>query len=137
SDSSNTPKIQWQAWSDQVFEKARAENKIVVLDLEAVWCHWCHVMEERTYSNPAVERLMNSSVIAVKVDQDSRPDLSNQYPDYGWPATIIFNSDGTELAKRAGFIEPDEMVGLLQNLIKTRKPEESAKGAAIQFTTKG
>ncbi|HEY9790025.1 MAG TPA: DUF255 domain-containing protein [Candidatus Obscuribacterales bacterium] len=137
SDSSNTPKIQWQAWSDQVFEKARAENKIVVLDLQAVWCHWCHVMEERTYSNPAVERLMNSSVIAVKVDQDSRPDLSNQYSDYGWPATIIFNSDGTELAKRAGFIEPDEMVGLLQDLIKTRKPEEAAKKPAIQFSAAG
>src|SRR5262245_49341147 len=98
------PPIKWQAWSDQVFDRAKAENKIVVLDLEAVWCHWCHVMEEKTYSNPAVARLMDKEVIAVKVDQDSRPDLSNKYADYGWPATIIFNSDGTELAKRAGFI---------------------------------
>jgi uncharacterized protein YyaL (SSP411 family) len=137
SESSGVPKIQWQSWSDQVFEKARAENKIVVLDLEAVWCHWCHVMEERTYSNPAVARLMNSGVVAVKVDQDSRPDLSNKYSDYGWPATIIFKSDGTELAKRAGFIEPDEMVTLLQNLIKTRKPEETSKKAEIQYSAAG
>src|SRR5262245_36102331 len=78
--------IQWPDWSDAVFDQARRENKFVVLDLEAIWCHWCHVMAETTYKNPEVIGLMQSKYIAVRVDQDARPDLSNRYEDYGWPA---------------------------------------------------
>lgn len=126
-------KIQWQSWSDRIFEQAKSEHKLVILDLEAVWCHWCHVMDERTYSNPAVAKLINSKYIAVRVDQDSRPDLSNKYQDFGWPATIFFASDGTELAKRAGFIDPDDMVGLLQKLANNPTPEETAKVGAIKY----
>src|SRR5256885_9957356 len=96
--------VKWGGWSEDLFDRAKRENKFVILDLEAVWCHWCHVMDEKTYSNPQVQKLMASKYIAVRVDQDARPDLSNKYEDYGWPATIIFKSDGTELAKNAGFI---------------------------------
>src|SRR5260370_1124472 len=84
------PRIQWQGWTDDPFTRAEKEKKLVVLDLEAVWCHWCHVMDEKTYGDARVIQLMNEKVIAVKVDQDSRPDLSNRYEDYGWPATIVF-----------------------------------------------
>src|SRR5689334_22915101 len=68
--------IQWEPWSDEVFERAARENRYVLMDLEAVWCHWCHVMEEQTYSNPKVIELIKSRYIAVRVDQDSRPDIS-------------------------------------------------------------
>src|SRR3982750_4326240 len=74
--------IVWEKWSDDIFERAKKENKFVLLDLEAVWCHWCHVMAEVTYKDPGVIKLMNSRYIAVRVDQDSRPDLSNRYEDY-------------------------------------------------------
>src|SRR4051794_10538022 len=87
-----TNEIAWQPWSDKLFETAKKENKLVILDLEAVWCHWCHVMDEQTYSDPEVKKLIGSNYIAVRVDQDSRPDLSNRYEDYGWPATIFFSS---------------------------------------------
>ena len=48
------PQPAWQDWSPQVFAQARAENKLVLLDMAAVWCHWCHVMDEKTYADPAV-----------------------------------------------------------------------------------
>src|ERR1051325_3417528 len=80
------PPIQWQPWSNDVFVRAKREHRFVLLDLEAVWCHWCHVMDEMTYSDDRVIALMNQRYIAVRVDQDSRPDLSNRYEDYGWPA---------------------------------------------------
>ena len=87
----STP-IVWHPWSNAIFAQAAREHKFVLLDLEAVWCHWCHVMDDQTYSNTAVRRLMNKKYIAIKVDQDSRPDISNRYEDYGWPATVIFNA---------------------------------------------
>ena len=99
--------LPWLAWSDENFARAQKENKLLLLDLEAVWCHWCHVMEEKTYSDPVVNKLLSEKFILMKVDQDARPDLGNKYKDYGWPATIIFNAKGEELRKLAGFVPPE------------------------------
>ena len=117
----------WVSWSDDVFKQAKAENRFVLLDLEAVWCHWCHVMDENTYKDSRVNRLLGSRYIAVKVDQDSRPDLSNRYEDYGWPATVVFNGDGKEIVKRQGYLDPDEMASMLQAIIDDPTPGPSVK----------
>ena len=117
--------ISWQPWSDSIFDQAAREHKFVLLDLQAVWCHWCHVMDEKTYSDPKVIALIQSRYIAVRVDQDSRPDLANRYQDYGWPATVVFNSDGSEIVKRQGFIPPDEMASMLQAIIDDPTPGPS------------
>jgi len=116
----------WTGWSDSVFERARRENRFVLLDLEAVWCHWCHVMEKTTYHDPAVAALIKARYIAVKVDQDARPDLSNRYEDYGWPATIVFDGNGKELVKFSGYITPQRMRSLLQAIIDDPTPGPSA-----------
>src|SRR6476661_4591728 len=84
-DEKEAPAIEWREWSDDIFAQAKKQNRFVLLDLGAVWCHWCHVMEEITYRDPKVIALINSKYIPVRVDQDSRPDLSNRYEDYGWP----------------------------------------------------
>lgn len=120
-------KLQWVSWSDDVFKQAKSENRFVLLDLEAVWCHWCHVMDENTYKDARVIRLLRSRYVAVKVDQDSRPDLSNRYEDYGWPATVVFNGDGQEIVKRQGYLDPDEMASLLQAIIDDPTPGPSVK----------
>jgi uncharacterized protein len=120
--------IQWVGWSDSVFTEAKKQHKFVILDLEAVWCHWCHVMDHQTYANPEVIRLINEKYIAVRVDQDSRPDLSNRYLDYGWPATIVFSENGEEIVKRAGYIEPKRMASLLQAIIEDPSPEKPNMG---------
>src|SRR5208337_1995551 len=103
----------WQSWSEDVFAQARREHKFVLLDLEAVWCHWCHVMDEKTYANPAVIKLLNSRYVMVRVDQDARPDISKRYEDYGWPVTVVFDADGQEIVKRRGFLPPMMMTSML------------------------
>ena len=118
-------KIDWQPWSDSIFEKAQKEHRFVLLDLGAVWCHWCHVMEEITYRDPKVIALIKQRYIAVRVDQDARPDLSNRYEDYGWPATVVFNSDGSEIVKRQGYIPPKPMASMLQAIIDDPSPGPS------------
>lgn len=117
--------IDWQPWSEDIFQRAAAEQKLVLLDLGAVWCHWCHVMDEETYADAEVMSFLRKRYIAVRVDQDTRPDLANRYEDYGWPATIIFKWDGTELAKRRGYIPPKRMAGMLEAFIEDPTPGPS------------
>ena len=122
--------LHWQSWSDAAFRQARAEHKFVLLDLEAVWCHWCHVMDDVTYRDPIVVRLLNQRYILVKVDQDSRPDISNRYQDYGWPATVVFAADGSEIVKRQGYIPPRPMSSMLQAIIDDPSPGPSVEKEA-------
>lgn len=100
-----------------LFEKAKKEHKIIIMDLEAVWCHWCHVMDKTTYTNKEVQALIDKHFLFVKVDHDLRPDLAQRYREYGWPATIFFDGDGNEIVKRSGYIKPDDMVALLKRII--------------------
>ncbi len=118
--------IAWRGWSDDAFRTAHRERKLVLLDLGAVWCHWCHVMDETTYRDPGVVELVAKHFVALRVDQDSRPDLSNRYEDYGWPATIIFDASGRELVKFAGYIPPGRMESLLDAVAKDPTPGPSA-----------
>ncbi len=117
--------LHWNGWSNDLFAQARAENRFVILDLEAVWCHWCHVMDEMTYSNPEVQSLLAAKYLPVRVDQDGDPALSARYGDWGWPATIVFAPDGTEIAKIRGYIEPERMVSLLRAVIDDPTPGPS------------
>jgi uncharacterized protein len=117
--------IRWVGWSDAVFAQAKAEHKFVLMDLEAVWCHWCHVMDAVTYADPDVRREMAEKYIAVKVDQDSRPDISNRYEDYGWPATVVFDGDGKEIVKRQGYLPPKPMLSMLEAIVDDPTPGPS------------
>ena len=122
--------IAWQRWNAALFAKARAEHRFVILDLQAIWCHWCHVMDEVTYRDPTVTRLIGAHYIAVRVDQDSDPDLAARYEDYGWPATIVFAADGTEIVKRQGYMPPALMSALLQAIVVDPSPGPSVGAAA-------
>jgi uncharacterized protein YyaL (SSP411 family) len=119
--------LRWLAWSDEVFSQAKREQKFVLLDLEAVWCHWCHVMDVTTYRDSKVIALLNRKYLTVRVDQDSRPDLSNRYEDYGWPATVVFDAAGHEIVKRQGYLTPDEMASMLQAIIDDPTPGPSVR----------
>ncbi len=129
----------WETWSDSVFDRAKKENRLVILDLEAGWCHWCHVMDDKTYKDPEVLKVLKNRFITVRVDQDSRPDLSTRYEDYGWPATIIFDAQGRELVKKSGYINPEEMLVLLNEVVSNPKPIEDKKSdeTAIPTTDAG
>ncbi len=123
--SSEAEESRWEPWSQEIFARASKEQKFVILDLEAVWCHWCHVMEETTYQNPKVQKLLDEKFISVRADQEAYPDLAARYEDWGWPATIVFAADGTEIIKRRGYIPPGAMVSLLEAIIKDPTPGPS------------
>ena len=97
--------IAWQPHNNASFLQAAKEKKFLILDLEAVWCHWCHVMDAKTYADPKVAAYIKQHFIPLKADHDARPDLAERYRDWGWPATIVFAPDGTEIVKRAGYID--------------------------------
>src|SRR5271169_2606109 len=121
--------VKWSDWSEDLFVRAAAEKRFVILDLEAVWCHWCHVMEKTTYADAEVTELLTSKYLPVRVDQDANPDLSSRYGDWGWPATIIFGPDGSEIAKIRGYIEPERMQALLKAVIDDPSPGPSVTEA--------
>jgi uncharacterized protein len=121
--------IAWQDWSDELFERAARENRFVILDLEAVWCHWCHVMEAETYSKQPIIDFIGEHYIAVRVDQDANPDISSRYGDWGWPATIVFGPDGSEIVKRRGYIPAPMMLSMLQAIVDDPSPGPSVRAA--------
>jgi uncharacterized protein len=120
-----TRPIAWQDWSNDLFAQAQREHKFVLLDLGTRWCHWCHVMENTTYADPDVAALIFEKYIPVHVDADSRPDFYARYQDYGWPATIVFNSDGSEIVKRRGYLDPNQMASMLRAIIADPTPGPS------------
>ncbi|HEY2749552.1 MAG TPA: DUF255 domain-containing protein, partial [Polyangia bacterium] len=121
------PGVKFETWSDDLFARARAEHRFVILDLAAVWCHWCHVMEETTYRDPAVVALVGAHFIAVRADQDADPELSRRYEDWGWPATIVFGPDGSEIVKHRGYLPPAQMTSLLQAIVDDPSPGPSVR----------
>ena len=94
--------IQWNEWGEEAFATAQRENKPILLDIGAVWCHWCHVMDRESYDDPEVARIVNELFVAVKVDRDERPDIDSRYQvavsaisgQGGWPLTAFLTPDG-------------------------------------------
>ncbi len=94
--------VKWHEWGAEAFEKAKRENKPVLLDIGAVWCHWCHVMDRESYENEETAAVLNDHFIAVKVDRDERPDVDTRYQSAvatisgqgGWPLTAFLTPDG-------------------------------------------
>src|SRR5882757_1136863 len=122
--------VDWRtSWSDSAFTQAGREHKFVLLDLHAVWCHWCHVMDTTTYADPAVKAAIAEHYVAVSVDADSDPALTSRYGDWGWPATIVLAADGTEIVKRRGYIAPAQMLSLLDAIVADPSPGPSVSAA--------
>lgn len=94
--------VQWHPWGAAAFARAQAENKPILLDIGAVWCHWCHVMDRESYEDPEIAKIINDHYIAVKVDRDERPDVDSRYQSAvsaitgqgGWPLTGFLTPDG-------------------------------------------
>jgi uncharacterized protein len=94
--------IHWHEWGEEAFATAQRENKPILLDIGAVWCHWCHVMDRESYDNPEIAEIINQHFIAVKVDRDERPDIDSRYQvavssisgQGGWPLTAFLTPDG-------------------------------------------
>jgi len=94
--------VHWLPWSDAAFAKAKALDKPILLDIGAVWCHWCHVMDGESYEDPAVAAVLNRDFVCIKVDRDERPDVDARYQravqaltgQGGWPLTAFLTPEG-------------------------------------------
>jgi len=94
--------VEWHPWGEKAFEKARKENKPVLLSIGYSACHWCHVMEEESFKNEAIAALMNDHFVNIKVDREERPDLDEIYMNAvqmltgrgGWPMTVFLTPEG-------------------------------------------
>ena len=106
-------KFRWVEWSKAAFQRARSEKKYILLHGAAVWCHWCHVMEETTYLDPEIGRILSERFVTIRVDVDSRPDIEERYGEWGWPATVLFSPDAEEIGKFRGYLPPDELRPIL------------------------
>ena len=94
--------VRWHAWGPAAFARAQAEDKPILLDIGAVWCHWCHVMDRESYEDPEMARIINEHYVPIKVDRDERPDVDARYQaavsaisqQGGWPLTAFLTPDG-------------------------------------------
>jgi uncharacterized protein YyaL (SSP411 family) len=94
--------IHWHEWGEAAFEQARKEDKPILLDVGAVWCHWCHVMDRESYEDRELAEIVNQRFVAIKVDRDERPDIDSRYQaavqaisgQGGWPLTAFLTPDG-------------------------------------------
>ena len=95
--------VNWMPWSKKAFEKAKKENKLIFLSIGYSTCHWCHVMEEESFENLKVAKILNDNYIAIKVDREEMPSVDKHFQDVyyvmnrrggGWPLTIILTPEG-------------------------------------------
>ncbi len=94
--------IDWHEWGEEAFARAKKEDKPMLLDIGAVWCHWCHVIDRESYENPVIAKIINENFVPVKVDRDERPDVDARYQSAisaisgqgGWPLTGFLMPDG-------------------------------------------
>ncbi len=109
--------VTWHDWSPASFQRAHSERRILLVNVAARWCHWCHVMDETTYADPEVAALLQAHFVTIRVDADARPDLAERYAAWGWPATAILTSEAQPVLELRGFHEPRTFAKLLRDLV--------------------
>lgn len=110
--------VAWFPWGEEPFRLAKELDRPILMDIGAIWCHWCHVMDQETYSNPEVAKVINAAFIAIRVDRDERPDIDARYQQAvraltgygGWPLTVFLTPEGM-VFHGGGTFFPDERFG--------------------------
>jgi uncharacterized protein len=115
--------VDWYPWGDEAFAKARKENKPIFLSIGYFTCHWCHVMEKESYSDPRVAAILNKDFVSIKVDREERPDIDRLYIAYveattgsaGWPLNVLLTPDRKPFFGGTYF-SPDQLKSLLEQV---------------------
>jgi uncharacterized protein len=140
--------VDWREWGEEAFAHARAEGKPILLDIGAVWCHWCHVIDRESYENPEIAAMINQLYIPVKVDRDERPDVDSRYQSAisaisgqgGWPLTAFLTPDGKPFFGGTYF-PPEDAMGRpgfkrillgIADAFKTRRAEVDSSAKALE-----
>jgi len=109
-------KIAWLDWGQDSFEKARSSGKPILLDITGSWCHWCHVMDETSYSDPVIVSTIIKNFIPIRVDTDRRPDVNRRYNLGGWPTTAFLDADG-RIITGGTYIPPQQLREVLRSVL--------------------
>jgi len=145
-------KIDWYAWSEEAFEKARCEDKPVFLSTGAVWCHWCHVMAKESFEDEETAQLLNALFINIKLDRDERPDIDRRYQQAvaamgggnGWPLSVFLTADKKPFYGGTYF-PPEDRQGrpgfrkvliAVSNFYKTKQADATAFSLRVMDTLK-
>ena len=140
--------VDWHEWGEEAFARAREENKPILLDIGAVWCHWCHVIDRESYENPEIAEIINRFYVPVKVDRDERPDVDSRYQSAisaisgqgGWPLTAFLTPDGRPFFGGTYFPPEDAMgrpgfkriLASIAEAFKTRRTEVDTSAVALE-----
>ena len=126
--------IAWRTWGPEAFAEAQAKDRPILLSISAVWCHWCHVMDETSYSDPQVIAGVNERFVPIRVDNDERPDVNRRYNMGGWPTTAFLTPDG-EIIHGGTYVPPDQMrsyVTQVADVWRERRAELAERVREIQ-----
>src|SRR6202522_2100825 len=140
--------VKWMEWGEEAFAHAKAEDKPILLDIGAVWCHWCHVMDRESYESAATAKIINDHFVAVKVDRDERPDVDTRYQaavsaisgQGGWPLTAFLTPEGKPYFGGTYFPPEDRhgrprfqrvLLGVAESF-KTRRKEVDTSAQALE-----
>ncbi len=129
----SSDRIHWQSWDTPAFDRARKEDKLVLLDLTSVWCHACHMMERTTYADGEVIDLLNRQFVPIRVDSDQRPDIEARYRQGGWPTTAVLLQTG-EILYQGNFLDPEDMKIVLEDTLaayREHKEEFQSQAAKV------
>jgi len=151
--------VDWYPWGDEAFDKAKAEEKLLIISIGYYACHWCQVMEKETFMDTTVARLMNDNFVSIKVDREERPDIDQVYAEAskkmigtsGWPLNIIATADGTPLfagtyfensdwqaiVQRASYLyddNPEEILAQANELAETLSQQRAVENQKLNLT---
>lgn len=109
-------RIKWYQWGEEAFNKAKEQDKPLLLSISAVWCHWCHVMDETSYSDDRNIEFINEKFIPVRVDSDQNPDINERYNMGGWPTTAVLTPEG-RILNGGTYMPPEELYDFLSKTV--------------------
>ncbi|MDE2779929.1 MAG: DUF255 domain-containing protein [Chloroflexota bacterium] len=116
--------IRWSHWNAEAFNRAQQQDKPVLLSITAVWCYWCHVMEETTFDDAEVADFVNEHFVPVLIDNDHRPEVNARYNVGGWPTTAFLTPHGGYIAG-ATYLPPDQMLAMLMEVRRAYEEDKA------------
>jgi len=123
----NQKEIEWKRWTPAVFEEAKKENKLLLVDFAAEWCDFCKKMDKTTWLDTQVQGSIDEYYIPVRVDDETDPVIAEKYRSYGRPAIVVLNAEGAEIAKKTGYLEGQQMHWMLEGVAQNPTAEANAQ----------
>jgi uncharacterized protein YyaL (SSP411 family) len=124
-------KIEWMDWSKESFDKASSTGKPILLDIKGSWCHWCHVMDQTSYSDPSIIDTISKHFIPIRVDTDKRPDVNRRYNLGGWPTTAFLNNEG-QIITGGTYIPPEQLREVLRSVLEFYSKNKGAVKSKLE-----